>query len=64
MTTAPQDYMTTLPPVTTRQVGMPVWCNGYEGRVVAVCEWSETLVEVRVPGGVTCVPVSDLRERR
>lgn len=47
------------------RVGDTVICNGYEGKVVALCEWSlspsgEGMVEVRVPGGVTCTSSAGL----
>ena len=37
------------------KVGDKVMCNGYEGRVIRLCEWSDALIEVRVPGGEVCV---------
>ena len=38
------------------KVGDKVIANGYEGTVVALCDWSDgRLVEVRLPGGIVCV---------
>lgn len=42
------------------QVGDRVFCNGYDGTVIRICEWSENLYEVRLPGGVACVSDADI----
>ena len=44
-----------------RKVGQRVICNGYDGTITRVCDWSPSMVEVRVPGGTTCVGFSELR---
>lgn len=36
-------------------VGDKVTYSGYEGTIVALCEWSHSMVEVRLRSGVTCV---------
>ena len=36
-------------------VGDRVTCNGYPGTVTRICDFSNSMVEVRVPGGTTCV---------
>ncbi len=42
--------------------GQPVTTSGFPGTVVRM--YSEGMVEVRVPGGMCCVPVRDVRELR
>jgi hypothetical protein len=37
------------------KVGDKVKANGYEGTVIRLCEWSDALIEVRLPGGVACI---------
>jgi len=44
------------------KVGQKVICNGYEGTITKILEWSDSMVEVRVPGGIACVCISDLKE--
>lgn len=41
-------------------VGDSVTCNGYPGTVTRICEFSNSMVEVRVPGGTTCVDAYEL----
>ena len=41
-------------------LGRPVLHNGFRGRIVRVCEWSEGLVEVQLPGGLNCTSVDTL----
>ena len=42
--------------------GFKVYANGdYPG--VVVREYSEGMVEVRLPGGLTCIPKEDARPR-
>lgn len=42
-------------------VGQKVMCNGFEGRVYRTFTGEMAgMVEVRVPGGVTCVSVSEV----
>ena len=43
------------------KVGSRVVCNGYAGTVTEICAWSDSLVEVRVPGGLVCVPSGELK---
>ncbi len=46
----------------TMKRGDKVICNGYRGSVYNVCDGQlKGMVEVRVPGGLTCVSASDLR---
>ena len=42
------------------KIGQRVMCNGYEGSVSRLCEWSsgEGMVEVRLDSGVVCVAAS------
>lgn len=35
-------------------LGTRVVCNQYVGTITRLCDWSDNLYEVRVPGGVTC----------
>jgi len=42
-------------------VGTKVWLNGYKGTVTRVVPWSKGLREVRLPSGLACVGVSDLK---
>jgi hypothetical protein len=48
-------------------VGMKGTTSGFPATIVAVCEWSRSdpgvLVEVRVPGGVSCIDFSDFAPR-
>jgi hypothetical protein len=44
-----------------RKVGQRVECNGFPGTITRVCEWDDSLVEVRLPGGRVCVEMSVLR---
>lgn len=44
------------------KVGQTVICNGYEGIITKILDWNNSMVEVRVPGGITCVCVSELKE--
>jgi hypothetical protein len=39
----------------TPEVGMAVVANGYPGTITSVCEWSESMVEVRLASGTVCV---------
>lgn len=45
------------------KVGQKVTTSGFPGTVMRICEWSRTatgvMVEVRVPGGLTCVSCRD-----
>lgn len=43
------------------KVGDKVMCNGYEGTVTRVCEWSDCLIEVRLDNGGVCVDATDTR---
>lgn len=52
--------MTTQTQTIRRVVGEPVTCNGYPGRITRVCEWSNTLVEVRLESGTVCVSIDEL----
>jgi hypothetical protein len=36
-------------------IGQRVVANGYAGTITRVCEWSDSMVEVRLPSGVVCV---------
>jgi hypothetical protein len=36
-------------------VGMRVIANGYPGTIARVCEWSDSMVEVRLASGLVCV---------
>lgn len=45
------------------QVGTKVICNGYDGTVVEVCIGQvQGMAVVRVPGGRTCVSITELRQ--
>jgi len=45
------------------KVGDKVICNGYPGSVTRVCDGQLAgMLEVRVPGGVTCVDASSVRK--
>lgn len=37
------------------KVGDKVIANGYEGKVTKLCDWSESLVEIRLSRGEICV---------
>ena len=42
--------------------GQDVICNGHIGYVTELLEWAEyKMANVRVPGGLVCVSVSDLK---
>ena len=44
------------------KVGDKVICNGYDGTVTKLCEWSDGgLVEVRLARGGVCVCADELR---
>ena len=43
-----------------RKVGQRVICNGYPGTITRVCEWSDSMVEVRISRGTTCVDFKEL----
>ena len=43
-----------------KEIGQRVWCNGYEGTIVAICEWAPTMVEVELARGIVCVSFNDL----
>jgi len=43
-----------------RRVGQRVICNGYPGTITRVCEWSDSMVEVRLDRGTTCVDFKEL----
>jgi hypothetical protein len=43
-----------------RKVGQRVLCNGYSGTITRVCEWSDSMVEVRLERGTTCVDFKEL----
>ena len=46
----------------TFTAGQKVLCNGYEGRVMKICVGQlEGMAEVRVPGGLVCVGISELK---
>jgi hypothetical protein len=36
-------------------VGQHVIANGYRGTITRVCEWSDSMVEVRLASGTVCV---------
>jgi hypothetical protein len=36
-------------------VGQHVIANGYPGTITRVCEWSDSMVEVRLASGTVCV---------
>ena len=42
------------------EIGNKVMANGYEGVIVRLCEWSSSLVEVRLSSGIVCVCASDV----
>ena len=42
------------------RVGEHVICNGYPGTVTRLCEFSDSMIEVRVPGGVVCVDAGEV----
>ena len=44
-----------------RVVGQKVMCNGYAGTISKICDWSPSMVEVRLARGVVCVGMSELR---
>jgi len=37
------------------KVGTKVKLDGFEGRVVTVCDWNAEMIEVRLPTGYVCV---------
>lgn len=39
--------------------GDKVMCNGYEGRVISVLDWSDSMIEVRLESGDVCVDGTD-----
>lgn len=41
-------------------VGDAVMCNGYAGTVTRLCEWSNSMVEVRLGSGTVCVDANDV----
>jgi len=42
------------------KVGDKVTANGgYPGTVTRLCEWSDSMIEVRLPGGLVCIDASD-----
>lgn len=44
------------------EIGTKVIGNGgYEGTVVAILEWSDSMVEVRYPGGIAVNDASELK---
>jgi len=43
-----------------RKVGQKVTCNGYQGTITRVCEWSQSMVEVRMDRGLVCVDFKEL----
>ena len=43
-----------------RKVGQRVTCNGCPGTITRVCEWSNSMVEVRLERGITCVDFKEL----
>jgi len=47
-------------PKIERKVGQRVICNGYPGTITRVCEWSESMVEVRLARDTTCVDFKEL----
>lgn len=41
-------------------VGDAVICSGgYAGTVIRLCEWSDSMIEVRLSSGVVCIDASD-----
>jgi len=42
------------------KVGDKVKANGYNGKVIRLCEWSDSLVEVRLSGGTICTCSSEV----
>lgn len=42
------------------RIGLRVWCNGYIGTVTRICEWSNSMVEVRLASGLVCVDYNDV----
>ena len=42
-------------------VGTRVICNGYPGTVYRICEWSDSMVEVRLVAGLVCVDYHELK---
>lgn len=42
--------------------GTKVTANGYDGAIVR--QYSEGMWEVRLPGGVACIPDCDIQERK
>jgi len=51
MTRNVNHYLASITPV----VGMSVYANGYPGTITRVCEWSDSMVEVRLASGTVCV---------
>ena len=43
------------------KIGQRVMCNGYEGTVTRLCEWSDTMIEVRLARGGVCVCSSTVK---
>jgi len=40
--------------------GDKVLCEGFEGRVMRLCEWTNSMVDVRIPSGFCCVDATYL----
>jgi len=45
-------------------VGTKVILNGHKGTVTRIVPWDKKLREVRLPGGISCVSVSELKYYR
>ena len=43
-----------------RKVGQHVTCSGYQGTITRVCEWSNSMVEVRLERGTVCVDFKEI----
>jgi hypothetical protein len=44
------------------KVGDLVLCNGYQGSVTALCQWSDSMIEVRLGSGLVCVDSFDVKK--
>ena len=43
--------------------GDKVLCEGFEGRIMRLCEWTDMMVDVRLDRGVCCVDARYLVRR-
>lgn len=54
-------WLETAAPFNGLTVGQPVTTSGFAGTVIRLCEWSNSMVEVRLARGVFCVDANDVK---